>query len=399
MKKSLEMLLIAVVLFNFIFGNSVYAADTTYKGDGETGISSSDLEGLVEDGETSYGKEKTPTKESISSHTGLIEVIVGIIARFLTLFPNIIRFFMYICIETDFTIEKAVFGEIAIFDVNYFNTSIAKDADGNEYYPYSIGTGSFKKDFVSGSSAPLALRKSVAEFYYILRLIAAAISLIILLYVGIRMALATLSSDKAKYKKMLVGWIESILILFFMQYIIAAIFGIGKIFENMIYDLKQFFMVSGDVGFETYILNQVNTFMAGKAGWSYVMYAMIFWMLVGIQTKFFILYFKRLITVGFLILISPIITITYPIDKIGDGKAQAFSVWFNELMMNVFIQPIHGAIYLVFMFTAGEIAKQSTWVALAFLLALTRIEKIILQLFDLKKVTSLKPIDEQREGK
>lgn len=109
-------------------------------------------------------------------------------------------------------------------------------------------------------------------------------------------------------------------------------------------------------------------------------------------------YFKRLITVGFLILISPLITITYPIDKMGDGKAQAFSVWFHELAINVFIQPIHALIYLIFMYTAGEIAKKSIIVALVFLLALTKVEKIVLYLFNLKNVTSLKPVDEERKN-
>lgn len=106
-----------------------------------------------------------------------------------------------------------------------------------------------------------------------------------------------------------------------------------------------------------------------------------------------------MITVGFLILVSPLITVTYSIDKVGDGKAQAFSVWMNELVINVLIQPIHGLIYLIFMYTAGEIAKLSMWIALAFLLGLTKFEKIILQLFNLRNVVSLRPVDEQRKDK
>ncbi len=387
MKKLISMLLVAVVLFNFIWCNQNYATTNTTYTEDDPKISSSDLESLVEEGKSKYKGEDT--KLEFTPLRSLIGTIANLLARFFNLFPKLIQLLMWICCGQQFSIEKTVFGEIAVFDVDYFNLS--------DPYEYTIGTGEHEKTVSSEESAPISLRQSIAKFYYILRLFAAAISLLILIYVGIRMALATVADDKAKYKKMLIAWVESILILFLMQYIIAAIFGLGKLFENIIYNLKELASSSGDVGFETYISDQLSQLMLGRAGWQYVMYSLIFWVLVGIQTKFFILYFKRLITVGFLILISPMITITYPIDKIGDGKAQAFSVWMNELMMNVFIQPIHGVIYLVFMFTAGEIAKKSAWVALIFLLALTKIEKIILKLFDLRKVTSLKPIDEQRK--
>ena len=117
---------------------------------------------------------------------------------------------------------------------------------------------------------------------------------------------------------------------------------------------------------------------------------------MGVQIKFFLSYFRRVIVVGFLILISPIVTITYPIDKIGDNKAQAFWVWFNELAINIFIQPIHAFIYLVFMFTAGEIAKYSLLVATIFLYGMTKVEKLVLHLFNPRNVISLKPVDDEK---
>lgn len=50
-------------------------------------------------------------------------------------------------------------------------------------------------------------RKNVATWYYMMRIIATAILLVILIYVGIRMALASIAEDKAKYKKMLFDWV------------------------------------------------------------------------------------------------------------------------------------------------------------------------------------------------
>ena len=60
------------------------------------------------------------------------------------------------------------------------------------------------------------------------------------------------------------------------------------------------------------------------------------------------MYIKRTLVLGFLIVISPLITITYSIDKMGDGKSQALNIWLKEFVFTVIIQPFHCIIYLVF---------------------------------------------------
>ena len=91
--------------------------------------------------------------------------------------------------------------------------------------------------------------------------------------------------------------------------------------------------------------------------------------------------------IGFLIVISPLITITYSIDKAGDGKAQAFSIWFNELVTNILIQPLHAIIYLIFVVTANNIAAESPIIALAFLMAMGTVEKTVKTVFNMKSIT------------
>lgn len=50
-------------------------------------------------------------------------------------------------------------------------------------------------------------KSTIAMWYYAMRTLASAILLIILIYVGIRMAISSVAEDKAKYKKMLFDWI------------------------------------------------------------------------------------------------------------------------------------------------------------------------------------------------
>lgn len=66
-----------------------------------------------------------------------------------------------------------------------------------------------------------------------------------------------------------------------------------------------------------------------------------------------------MVTVGFLIMISPLITITYSIDKIGDGKAQALNAWLKELVYNILIQPFYCVLFLAFYSTIAKIIKSS----------------------------------------
>ena len=95
------------------------------------------------------------------------------------------------------------FNRVAILDVNFFNVDTSNDI---------ITT----------------MRNSIAGWYYVMRMIAAAILLCILIYVGIRMAITTIASDKAAYKKMLVDWICSLALIFLLQYIMLFTFAVNE---------------------------------------------------------------------------------------------------------------------------------------------------------------------------
>ena len=67
-----------------------------------------------------------------------------------------------------------------------------------------------------------------------------------------------------------------------------------------------------------------------------------------------------MLKVGFLLVISPLITVTYAIDKMGDGKAQALGNWLKEYIYTILIQPFHCIIYFTFVSTAFKlVVKQA----------------------------------------
>lgn len=78
-------------------------------------------------------------------------------------------------------------------------------------------------------------------------------------------------------------------------------------------------------------------------------YALIY-TLITIETVVFLYkYLKRVIWLAFLTMISPLIAVMYAVDKLGDGKAQTFNMWFKEYLFNSLIQPLHLLLYNLFL--------------------------------------------------
>ena len=80
----------------------------------------------------------------------------------------------------------------------------------------------------SGPTTVQVFRKAVAGWYYILLTISAAALLVMLIYIGIRMAISTVASEEAKYKKMLVDWATSMALVFVLHYIILFFITINE---------------------------------------------------------------------------------------------------------------------------------------------------------------------------
>ena len=68
-----------------------------------------------------------------------------------------------------------------------------------------------------------SFREGVATWYFALRNMAIVVSLAVLIYIGIRMAISSIASEKARYKKMLTDWSVGFAVLFFLHYIILLV--------------------------------------------------------------------------------------------------------------------------------------------------------------------------------
>lgn len=309
MSKILIILTIIVVLFEFPFSSISFAAE----------------EGIDED-----------TINLISNLIGgIVSILVWIPKLITTAILWAFSFAMTNLLEiqnggsaglpTIMTPFAIFFNKYDLLNINFFDTSVG-------------GTGNDK-------IIP-KIRANVAQWFYAARNFSAIILLLILIYVGIRMALSTVASDRAKYKKMLFDWGISLVLVFTIQYL--AIFLINL--NNAIVGL-----IAGAIEGEDALPDAITRILTeslvglGTSG----MMAFLVYSMIAIQSLFFLIgYLNRVLKVAFLLIISPLISITYSIDKMGDGKAQALEAWLKEFIFTILIQPFDCIMYFAFVNTS-----------------------------------------------
>lgn len=255
-----------------------------------------------------------------------------------------------------FTIQNAVLNKISILDINFFNIK------------------------TNDSEFAKSLKRSVASWYQVTFLIAQIASLAVLIYIGIRMAISSTSEGQVTYKKMFKNWIVGFAMLFLLHYGMIIIVNANEFLISLIPSS----LVENNM--EINIISKTIAVLDTKESvWSVILYVITYWIIVGFEFSFFMMYFKRLITVAFLIVIAPLITVTYSIDKADDGKAQAYTTWIRLFLGNVFMQAVQAFMYAVFIYSASAISEKAPIIAILFFLALTKGENVVNKLFNLNR--------------
>ena len=111
----------------------------------------------------------------------------------------------------------------------------------------------------------------------------------------------------------------------------------------------------------------------------------IMYLALSFYTIYFLwIYAKRLLKLTFLTVIAPLVALTYPIDKVKDGKAQAFNYWLREYLINSMLPIMHLILYTVFVTSAMELATTMPIYAIFALAFIVPAEKIVRSMFGIK---------------
>lgn len=378
-KKILLSFIISILMFNFICSNVVNATSNT-----NASTNASDTAEVKSEQEFSLNFNFTSSLDGLVGIFTIFErvkiVILGGVFQYLgTLVGESAGTTYNANALTIITPEDILFNKLAITDINFFNIS-------------SFGTGSNQKSLSSNNPIKL-LKQNIANWYMTLRTTALIILSAILIYIGIRMVISTSAENKSNYKKMFMNWVVSLAMVFLLHYLIILVINVNNALVEIIYSSTGSMNASNSSWFGNYMTRLIaGSFYLPSAVYSWSS-AIVYLCIVALTFVFLIMYIKRMIVIAFLILISPLITITYSIDKVGDGQAQAFSNWLKEFMQNVLIQPFHCLIYVAFVSITMNLLKTTNSLASAVLTILTMFfilqsESIIKKIFNITADTT-----------
>lgn len=281
--------------------------------------------------------------------------------------------------------ENIFANNIAALDVNFLRQNTYTSV-------YVSGESEFEKAAEEKSiSAVEKLRGTIASWYKSFRNIAVVGLLSVLIYLGIRILISSAASDKAKYKESLQDWLVALCLVFIIHFIMSAVLMITDkctdLFGSSI-DEGITVQVGNDTPFRTNLMGLVRFKAQSKNATTTAAYTIVYVALVIYTFIFTFMYLKRFLYMAFFTMIAPLVALTYPIDRAGDGKAQAFNMWFKEYTMNAIIQPVHLIIYTVFVTSATELATDNPLYALVAIYFLIPAEKFIKRMFGLDKAES-----------
>ena len=264
------------------------------------------------------------------------------------------------------------------------------------------------------------LAPQISKWYVAIRNMVLVGLMVVLLYIGIRIVISSTAGEKAKYKEHIKDWLIAVILVVFMHYIMAFALTITEYITSMLNSnnemikfqiddedaMKQIF---GDEDYSQYKNSDgkydlyVNLMGYARlqqqletrdddgnviVNWNYIGYAIIYLTLVIYTIMFLIIYLKRVIYMAFLTMIAPLVALTYPIDKIGDGKAQAFDMWLKEYAYNLLLQPFHLLLYTMLIGSVMDLAVNNMIYALVALGFLIPAEKLFRRFFGFEKAAT-----------
>lgn len=280
-------------------------------------------------------------------------------------------------------------GNVSALDANFFKTETDHDKE----------LGGSEKSIVE------QLRGVVSKWYVALRNIAIVGLLSALLYIGIRIVISSSAGDKAKYKQFFVDWVVALCLIFFMHYIMAFTMTMSETVTDVLSGnttsqgrIQQVIIELTDkTGKNTFaetngVAIKFKSNFTGLArikadydSTSLKMGYTVLYIALTVYTVYFsFVYLKRLLMLAFFTMIAPLVALTYPLDKIKDGKAQAFNYWFKEYMFYALLQPLHMLLYTVFVSSVLSVAANNLLYAIVALAFIVPAEKIVKQMFGIK---------------
>ena len=273
--------------------------------------------------------------------------------------------------------ENIFANKIAALDANFINP--------HKYQSISDSEGA-RDEAVSLAES---ISPTIASWYRAFRNLAIVSLLSVLVYIGIRILIGT-TSEKAKYKERLTDWFVALCLVFFIHFIMAGIMMLSEKIIDLIdksFNSGIIVAVSDGTIFRTSFTGYVRFGAQSNAWTEAIGYSIMYFVVIGITLRYVFMYLKRALYLAFFTMIAPLVAITYPIDKAGDGNAQAFNMWLKEYFINAIIQPVHLILYSALIGSAISLAVQNPIYGIVVLLFIATAESWVKRMFKIDQAT------------
>lgn len=283
-----------------------------------------------------------------------------------------------------YTPEAIFSNNIAALDVNFLNP--------NEYN--AVSEKSSARSAAKSAAGSEGLRKTISDWYISFRNIAIVGLLSVLVYLGIRILISSTAIDKAKYKENLQNWLVALCLVFFIHFIMSGLLMITDKFTDLFDEqANSGIIISAEhdgkvIKFNTNLTGFIRFNAQSASMYHAAAYSLLYLVIVIYTGIFTVMYFKRFLYMAFLTMIAPLVALTYPIDKAGDGRAQSFNIWFKEYIMHLILQPVHLILYIALISSSMELVKDNIIYALVAIGFLIPAEKFIKKMFSLEGAQS-----------
>lgn len=375
--KIISGILVIVILCNFIFPSFSYAYNTVNYSQGDYENASG--------GSAVINTESGSADKEIDDSTSLMATIVQALASAVgNVFLAISTFIRVIVNQgglyyTDseysaenvqwFSVCALVFGEYLLFNANVYQLTSSLNSS-------------------VGSTTVISIMDGIKEFalgiFTLFRYFAIALILLILIFTVLRLAVSDLAVDRARYKTVLKAWVAGLIFICALPYIIVIINTICDYLTDFLWNARLTLEEAGYSSFENELYLESLNGIVETGGLKVAAYVIEFVAFLIIQIKFIGKYLKRLVSALVLVATAPIIGVGHVFSILAGKEVGTISRWVSKYTTNMIMQPLHALIYLIFMFGASEIAISAPLLAVLFLWALSRAEKIFSAILQIK---------------
>lgn len=208
-----------------------------------------------------------------------------------------------------------------------------------------------------GGKMNITYADTISRVYWMIFYLVIGIHFLLLIIGSIRSMLEMQTADKkAQNKELLTSWLKGMVMLFSVIFIAFTMLYVNdyicKALDTALQNVKG---LSGNFILDLAARSIKGIGLDANIAFMFAIASMV------ITSIMFFYYVRRAVKVGYLIMIAPIVSLTYVTGGLN-GKSNAYGKWIKEYSSNIFIQLFHILIYVSLilpMSSLGQIEKET----------------------------------------